>query len=240
MSEINLYAPIPRGELPDTGNVKILPVDEPLVCISDCFHDTMVFQSMYLQRGVPGAISRIYVRKTVADMLLSASRALPAGFRFKIFDAWRPVAVQKALFEEYYASLAREYRGKTEEELKKMALTFVSYPNEDPGSPFVHSTGGAVDLTVVDSQGKELDMGTDFDDFSDAAHTSFFEDSEFHKIRDNRRLLYNAMLSAGFTNYPSEWWHYDFGDRFWAAVTGRNSIYTGIYTEPSQPHSSTQ
>ena len=114
-----------------------------------------------------------------------------------------------------------------------MASLFVSYPSEDPDCPFVHSTGGAVDLTIVDPEGRELDMGTGFDDFSDAANTAYFEKNGSQEIRDNRRLLYNVMLAAGFTNYPSEWWHYDFGDRFWAAIKNTDSIYQGIYTEPT-------
>lgn len=234
MSRIDMSAPIPDNVLPDTSNIKIIPIDEPLVCISDKFRDIMVFESQYFKRGIPGAIRQIYVRKTVAEMLLKAAQALPAGYKLKIFDAWRPVAVQKALFDEYYASLVREFKdsGKSEAELKEMALLFVSYPSEDPGCPFAHATGGAVDLTIVDAAGRELNMGTDFDDFSDAANTVYFENTSLHEIRDNRRLLYNAMLSAGFTNFPSEWWHYDFGDRFWAATTNRESVYTGIYTEP--------
>lgn len=237
MNSNDFLAPIPDNILPDASSIKIIPIDDPLVCISDTFQDIMVFQSKYFERGIPGAIKQVYVRKTVSDMLLTAARSLPAGCKLKIFDAWRPIAVQRALFDAYCSSLLHAFRdsGKSEAELKKKASLFVSYPSEDPNRPFVHATGGAVDLTIVDAAGNELNMGTEFDDFSDAAHTVFFENTSFHEIRDNRRLLYNTMLSAGFTNYPSEWWHYDFGDRFWAAMTNRESVYTGIYTEPPQP-----
>ena len=236
MNKNDMLAPIPDNVLPNASNIKIIPIDDPLVCISDTFQDIMVFQSKYFERGIPGAIRQVYVRKTISDMLLTAACSLPTGYKLKIFDAWRPIAVQKALFDEYYSSLLLAFKDteKSEAELKKMALLFVSYPSEDPHCPFVHSTGGAVDLTIVDSAGRELNMGTDFDDFSDIAHTVYFENTSFHEIRDNRRLLYNTMLSAGFTNYPFEWWHYDFGDHFWAAMTNHESIYTGIYTNPPQ------
>lgn len=226
--------PIPNQEIPDFGNIKIIPADEPLVCISDRFQNTMVFQPMYLEQGIPGAIRKVYVRKTVADMLETAARSLPAGYKLKIFDAWRPISVQKALFDEYYERLQTIHKDtKSEAELLKMASLFVSYPSDDPNRPFVHSTGGAVDLTIVDDRGRELDMGTGFDDFTDAANTAWFEKNGPQEIRNNRRLLYNAMLSAGFTNYPSEWWHYDYGDRFWAALKQTDSIYQGIYAEPA-------
>ncbi|MBQ3504399.1 MAG: M15 family metallopeptidase [Oscillospiraceae bacterium] len=232
MNKKPISVPIPHIVLPDTGGVKIVPVDEPLVCISDTMRELLLFQPRYFDRGVPGAIRRVYVRKTVAEMLLAAARALPEGYKLMIFDAWRPFAVQKALFDEYYLRLAHKASGKSEEELLQLATQFVSYPTGDPSRPYVHATGGAVDLTIADETGAPLNMGTDFDDFSDAAHTAWFEKTGSREIRDNRRLLYHTMVSAGFTNYPCEWWHYDFGDRFWAAATNRDSVYSGIYTEP--------
>ena len=234
MRRSDMLAPIPDNTIQDTSKINIVPVSDPLVCISDIFQGAMVFQPKYFERGIPGAIRRVYARQTVANMLLTAENSLPDGYKLKIFDAWRPIAVQKALYNEYYSSLQYTFKGmkKSERELKEIASRFVSYPSEDPNCPFVHSTGGAVDLTIIDASGRELDMGTDFDEFSDAAHTAYFESTTFHNIRNNRRLLYNAMISAGFTNYPSEWWHYDFGDRFWAAMTNQESIYNGIYVEP--------
>lgn len=234
MNGNDIGKPIPQCALPDTADVAIVPTEEPLICLSETCREIMVFQPKYWERGIPGAVAQIYVRKTVEDMLLAAVRLLPDGYKFKILDAWRPVAVQKALFEEYYSVLQQTFRleNKSEAELKKMAAQFVSYPSEDPDCPFVHSTGGAVDLTIVDAQGKELNMGTAFDDFTDAAHTAHFENTDHTDIRDNRRLLYHVMTAAGFTNYPGEWWHYDFGDRFWAAITQQDSIYRGIYETP--------
>ena len=227
--------PIPSIPQPITENIQILAVDDPLICISQCMRDSFLFQPSYFEQGLNGATDKIYVRKTVAQMLLQATQNLPEGYKLKIYDAWRPPAVQKALFDNYYHTLcsAPENAAKSNEELLKMALLFVSYPSEDPKTPFVHATGGAVDLTVVDENGEELDMGTAFDDFSDAAHTDYFENSPSTHIRDNRRMLYHAMIRAGFTNFSSEWWHYDFGDRFWAALSHKDSIYEGIYEEPA-------
>ena len=49
-----------------------------------------------------------------------------------------------------------------------------------------------------------------------------------HCRQKNRRMLYNVMTAAGFTNLPSEWWHYDYGDNMWAQLTGGKAIYAGI------------
>ena len=234
MCSNDMLAPIPSQELLDVARIPIVAKDEPLVYISDTFGDRMLFQPMYYEQGISGAIRKVYVRKTMADMLLAAAKLLPEGYKLKILDAWRPAAVQKALYEAYYCRLLHDpqNQGKSQEEIQKMASQFVSYPSEDPDRPFVHATGGAVDLTIVDAQGEELNMGTAFDDFTDAAYTAHFENTGDCEIRDNRRLLYNTMCAAGFTNYPAEWWHYDFGDRFWAAATHQDSIYRGIYSLP--------
>jgi D-alanyl-D-alanine dipeptidase len=81
-------------------------------------------------------------------------------------------------------------------------------------------------------------MGTSFDAFSDATWTDYFEPGRGHDTatgdtanitaRKNRRMLYNVMTAAGFTNLPSEWWHYDYGDNMWAQLTGGKPFYAGI------------
>lgn len=237
LKPFDVTLPIPHETLPDTGAVKICPVEDPLVCISETMQDVLLFEPRYYMAGIHGATTQVWVRGTVSRMLLEAAKLLPAGYKLKIYDAWRPAAVQRSLFCNYYNLLKAAPRnaGLSEAELMDLARCFVSFPSEDPNQPFVHSTGGAVDLTVVDADGRELDMGTDFDDFTGTAHTAYFETFSNTVVRDNRRLLYHVMTAVGFTSYPYEWWHYDFGDRFWAAIKQKNSIYPGIYTEPEHP-----
>jgi D-alanyl-D-alanine dipeptidase len=103
----------------------------------------------------------------------------------RIFDAYRPPQAQQVLWDflpdpTYIADLSR-------------------------GSN--HSRGTAVDLTLVDADGRDLDMGTGFDEMS-------VESEQFHKglpmhVQRNRTLLLGVMLAAGFTYIPSEWWHYE-------------------------------
>jgi D-alanyl-D-alanine dipeptidase len=79
-----------------------------------------------------------------------------------------------------------------------------------------------------------MDMGTAFDEYDDSTHTSFFENAaapDFPDIANNRRMLYNIMTSEGFTNLPTEWWHYDYGTSFWAFYSNRPAKYTGIFEE---------
>ena len=189
----------------------------------------VIYEPRYYIRKIPGSIKDCYIRSSVYQMLLKAVALLPEGYGLKIFDAWRPYEVQKFLFYEQVAVLCKK-DGLCIEQAKVHAKQFVSYPSIDPYKPFVHSTGGAVDLTIIDENNIELDMGTDFDDFSKMAATDSFENSSNEKVKNNRRLLYSVMIKAGFSNYPSEWWHYDFGDSFWAAENNlKSSLFGGVY-----------
>ena len=111
---------------------------------------------------------------------------------------------------------------------QKFISKFVSIPVFDKMRAPVHTTGGAVDLTLIDTNGKPLNMGTDFDDFSEKANTDYYERHFNQEITKNRRLLYNAMINEGFTNIPSEWWHYDYGDSYWGFYKGEPPFYGGF------------
>ena len=76
-----------------------------------------------------------------------------------------------------------------------------------------HRNGGSFDLTIVNREGEELYMGTDFDDLTDKAATDYFEHKKKltymeKEARNNRRLLKITMIQAGFKNYDPEWWHW--------------------------------
>ncbi|MBM3468181.1 MAG: D-alanyl-D-alanine dipeptidase [Alphaproteobacteria bacterium] len=106
------------------------------------------------------------------------------GLRLKILDAYRPGYAQESLW------------------------AYCSNPNyitpPEKGSP--HTRGIAVDLTLVDASGKELDMGTEFDDLSQNSH--HVNASVSQQAAANRYTLLGIMVSAGWDYYPMEWWHY--------------------------------
>lgn len=190
-------------------------------------------QMQYPLLGMKNAETQCFVRKEVYEMLLMAKDYLPEGIQFKILDGWRPLSLQKELYQVYSERILDKFgmENASEEEKRKLISNFVSEPGGNPDFPPVHTTGGAVDLTLVDENGDELDMGTAFDAFSASAYTAFFEDGSNIQVRDNRRILYHAMTKAGFTNLPSEWWHYDYGDRFWANYCHKPAIYRGVFTK---------
>lgn len=111
------------------------------------------------------------------------------GMGLKIFDAYRPYSVTVKFWE-----LVKDER-------------YVAHPAKGSG----HNRGIAVDLTIINlATGKELEMGTGFDNFSDTAHHSFTNLPA--EVLQNRTLLRSLMEKNGFKIYPEEWWHYSLPD----------------------------
>ena len=216
-----LARPIPEGsgallgvEVPDA-----VECGEALVDITD-LHPRIRYAASYLEMGIEGAPSRCLVRSGVYERLCAALELLPVAYSFLIYDTLRPLAVQRALFEDYKGKLAAEHPELDEAELEERTSEFVARPVKDALRPSSHQTGGAVDLTLLKG-GQAVDMGTEFDEFAPVAHAAHFERPGMDAaVRDNRRLLHNVMREAGFTHYEGEWWHFDYGDRQWAACLG--------------------
>lgn len=225
---MDYHTPIPFKIPPNLENVEVEENGDPLVRISD-YREDFVFEPVYYNKGTEGSINCFYAREQVVKRLLKASKLLPSGYKLKIFDAWRPFEVQVSLYNSLLQeNLKSKSAGKTPEEIETLTRRYISFPSKDPMKPFLHATGGAIDLTIV-NQGHEVEMGTDFDAFSDSAHTYYFETNQGNAdIIRNRRLLYNVMSECGFVNYPFEWWHFDYGDAVWAFYNNCRAIYGGI------------
>lgn len=232
--EVN-FNRIPTAAFPEEINFSVKCLDEELVDPVQYSGGQITSQSAYYEQGIKGSIDLCPMRKGVADRLKKALFLLPEGYTFKIFDAWRPYDVQYSLYYNYFGVLADsgKYDECTVKELHKVTRTFVSFPKKGEEVSYVHSSGGAVDLTIIDENGRELDMGSGFDEFTDRSNTDYYEVHEIDEhVRQNRRLLYHVMSESGFVNLPSEWWHFDYGDKFWAHYTGKPVLYKSLYEIP--------
>lgn len=131
---------------------------------------------------------KVYLRKVVAEKLSLAEKYLMDNYklRLKVFDGYRPLSVQKKLWETVQDE------------------NFVANPAK--GSR--HNRGAAVDLTLIDSLGNELQMGTPYDDFSEKAHRDYNGFSD--QVKKNRKILDEAMIKYGFEPLRTEWWHFDY------------------------------
>ena len=219
---------IPKVNEPETYELSAFQKSRFIEIFSD---DKFEICMQYPILQMKNAETHCYVREEMFEHLLKATELLPYGYKFKILDAWRPFALQKELYEVYTDKIVKMFHLEncSQQERDRVIKKFVSLPVEDRRIPPVHTTGGAIDLTIMDEDGRELNMGTDFDEFTDCTCVDFFEGTTDTEIRDNRRLLYHIMTKAGFTNLPSEWWHYDYGDRFWAYYTRQPAMYSGKF-----------
>jgi len=165
------------------------------------------------------------VRVGVAERLVRAQGALPSGVRFGVAEGYRTVAAQEAIIAEYTEFLRTVNPDATEAELERLSSRYVAPIRVAP-----HVAGAAIDVTLIDAEGEQLWMGTEIDatpeDSDGACFTGAPVDDE---ARRNRDLMTNALTSEGFVNYPTEWWHFSYGDRYWAHVTGAaQAHYTAV------------
>ena len=128
-----------------------------------------------------------YLRKSTAKALVKANEEFKSlGYRIKLFDCYRPLSVQKKMWK---------------------ILPGTHYV-ANPAKGSKHHRGAAVDLTLVDAQGKELDMGTPFDFFGKKAHHTCMTLPK--KVLENRKLLKDVLNKYNFKSIFSEWWHYEY------------------------------
>jgi D-alanyl-D-alanine dipeptidase len=168
-----------------------------------------------------------HVRAGLAARLTQAQEALPRGIRLLLIEGYRPPARQRGYFEEYLLSLRQANPGRSEEQLRMLASRYVSPPEIAP-----HSAGAAIDLTLCTASGTELDLGTRVnaspEESAGACYTGHPAISA--EARRNRAMLASALHGAGLVNYPTEWWHWSYGDRYWAMASGRASAIYGPAT----------
>lgn len=156
----------------------------------------------FVGRNVYGGLDCAFLRREAADALALAADWLKRHqptLTLVVLDALRPQRVQEALWAELAGTPLTKYLA-------------------HPARRSIHSFGMAVDVTLLDADGRELDMGTGFDEMTPASHPEFEAE---HLARGSltaaqlrsRGWLRAAMREAGFQTISTEWWHFDFGDR---------------------------
>ncbi|MFY8149659.1 MAG: M15 family metallopeptidase [Prochlorococcaceae cyanobacterium] len=220
----------------------------------------------YQALGAPygSAAGPFQLRSGVVERLLQAQEALQRlepTWRLAIFDAWRPVAVQRFMVRftvqqecerlglEAAPALALVESGGVESsggpgESAHLAVVdtvarFWAPPSEDPATPPPHSTGGAVDLTLATAEGIPLEMGGAIDALEAVSEPDHYRDQAARDPsgaaalwQGRRDRLQQAMVGAGFARHPQEWWHFSHGDQLWAWQRGEAAACYGRAPEP--------
>lgn len=157
------------------------------------------------------------VRKGVVERLEKSAQKLPNGFRLELEDGHRPIAMQRQYFQAHYEKVKAEHPDWDDNRLRQETSLFVAPPEDVPP----HTTGGAVDILLLDSENRIIDLGgygTPNEGYGDLA----FSDSKNISPEQQRlrAILVSVLSSAGLVNYPAEWWHWSYGDKYWAYITG--------------------
>lgn len=156
------------------------------------------------------------LRRGVLERLVVAEDQLPEGVRLLVVEGHRPAALQRRYFDEHCAALVAAGAGPTLESVRREASQHISPPEVAP-----HPCGSAVDLTLV-ADGRELDLGSPVNATPAESDGACFTAAPgiSASARHWRDVLGSALTHAGLVNYPPEWWHWSYGDRYWAVVTG--------------------
>lgn len=164
------------------------------------------------------------VRAGLAARLRAADADLPAGLRLRVVEGHRSLEAQRAIVAAYGATVRAAHPGLDDAELRRLTSRFVAPVEVAP-----HVAGAAVDVTLVDVCGDELDLGTPIDATPEQSdgRCYFAADGIGADARAHRGLLARVLTAQGLVNYPTEWWHWSHGDRYWALVTGRPAALYG-------------
>lgn len=204
----------------DWSEIEKVPVHEnrsPLVAL----HETqkLKLEPIYYKLGLDGAINSIYLREEVVQRLYQAANQLPQNVGLLVLDGWRPLSVQCSLRKKMHQEILSKHPTASAEWIENELDNFVANPNRSGMRP-PHLTGGSVDVTLYNIQSMTaLDMGGEFDETGIRSFTNALEkitDITKQSAKTNRRILVNTMINAGFTNIPTEWWHFDYGNANWA------------------------
>lgn len=244
---LGTLSPVPLSEAVSTADVRAVPVDrthplhhEPMVEVRD---HALAGDPWYFRqdgnnppygRRLPGSIGDLLLRRSVVARLRAADDLLRNfDAALLVVDAWRPIALQQALFDHFTAQIGAARPDLSPADLLHQVRAYVSDPSGfDPGDATTwptHITGAAVDVLLIDRvSGTPIDLGAGFDDMGAVAHSDHFERllQQGQVVPDDprllhRRLLHHAMRSAGFANYPMEFWHFDWGNQMYVANLAR-------------------
>lgn len=172
-----------------------------------------------------------FLRSGLVERLLGAQGQLPDGYRLQLIEGFRPYEVQERYFTSYRSRLEASDPELGSADSYRLASRYVAPPDVAP-----HVSGAAIDLTLVDAAGRPVDMGTPVNatpEESDGA-CYFGASNVSSEARHRRAMLAHCLEQAGLLNYPTEWWHWSYGDRYWALLTQQQAAIYGPVRAPDR------
>jgi D-alanyl-D-alanine dipeptidase len=171
---------------------------------------------------------RLQLRESVVDRLTKAAHSLPSGYSLLIRDAFRTEKMVWELYRMYMLRLKQREPLLNEKERDLRIRNLLAMP-DDPVPPG-HMTGGAVDINLGDANGRRVDLEVGEDLIPRRLQALIDCVGLPQEITERRRMLLEVLTNQGFHNYSREYWHYSFGDAYWA-VRRRDKV--AIYGIPA-------
>ncbi len=197
----------------------------------------------YFQLGAPykDKNSIWKLREEVVNRLVKVNEylILKNNFYLLIYDSWRPLEVQEFMFKRAFllecekSDIYASFKSiKSYPSILKKVEKFWAYPSQDSRCPPPHSTGGALDVCLLDKDGNLVEMGSTVDQLDETSKPDFYakmKNEEAIIWNSRRNLLREIMNKFGFAQHPNEWWHFSYGDQLWAWKNKKeNAIYGKI------------
>lgn len=169
-----------------------------------------------------------YLRRGVAKMLHQAQKNLPRGLNFIIGDAWRPDYIQARVYFGFIERFARKNPSWNKARVIKEVEKYVADWKGIKASG--HMSGAAIDLRLADKRGRKIPMKSKKLTYQENALSAQPKLPLY--MQKNRAIMDTALLKAGFSNFPKEYWHWSYGDYQWAQ---RNHKLVAIYGAVKDP-----
>jgi len=154
------------------------------------------------------------LRLDVVRRLETAVKHLPSGWTMELIEGFRPLEVQQLQYEANRRRFEAMFPDMEPAERTALLDDFTA-PADVPEVPPPHSTGGALDVRLLNAEGEEVDLISPFKR-DEIIHVAAWDAPVSPEARRNREILREAMESTGITNYPGEYWHWSYGDQGWA------------------------
>ena len=183
---------------------------------------------------IPNNKDYTYLRKTVYDKLIMAQNKLPKGLHFCLYEGYRSLSLQKMIFDKQLSNVKKRHPDWSSEQVFLETTKLVSpvvNPDHSPNIP-PHSTGAAIDVYLIDDHGQAVDMGIHPKDWMNDADGVLSLTNSNHispLAKKNRQIMMDALSAMDFVNYPTEYWHWSYGDRYWAYTKQQAHAIYGSY-----------
>lgn len=189
---------------------------EPFIDLKD--YKTIAFGS---SPEIPNNTDYTKMRRSVYNKLIEAQKMLPDGLKLCIYEGYRSLNLQEHLFNNRYDEVKKQHPNWSHKDIfietTRLVAPVVNLDESHNIPP--HATGGAIDVYLINGKREVVDMGICVEDWMKDLDGSISQTNSV-KISDQAKMYRNIMSSVltkvGFVNCPTEYWHWSFGDRYWA------------------------